>query len=234
DNVWSADTAILYGLYDVNGDNPLVLADFERYWEALGSRSARAYDLLNTKFLIARKNAPVDRDKFVLVFEDAAFNVYENTRALPRAFVVTDVRIAPNHAAALEMVRAADFDPAQSVILETDDRRPMTDASSVVGRPSSVSIVGYGPNEIWLNVDAPRAGVLVLSEVFYPGWRAWVNDRDVEVMRANYLFRAVAVPAGTSRVRLLYEPLAFQVGVGVFAVTVVVLCGWLVTRMQWR
>jgi Ca2+/Na+ antiporter len=227
DNVWSADTAILYGLFDVNGDNPLVLADFERYWEALGSRSARAYDMLNTKYLIARKGAPLDRDKFALVFEDAAFNVYENTRALPRAFVVTDVRVAPNHAAALEMVRAEDFDPAQSVVLEsdggwmTDDRRPKTEDTSVIGHRSSVTIVGYGPNEIWLDVETARAGMLVFSEVFYPGWRAWVNEREVEIVRANYLFRAVQVPAGASRVRLLYEPRTFHVGIGWFVLTLV-------------
>jgi hypothetical protein len=97
DNVWLPDASILYGLFDVNGDNPLVLADFERYWEALGSRSSRAYDLLNAKYLIARKSAPVDRAKFTLAFEDAAFNIYENTRVLPRAFVVSDVRVVPNH-----------------------------------------------------------------------------------------------------------------------------------------
>lgn len=235
DNVWSADTAILYGLFDVNGDNPLVLADFERYWEALKSRSARAYDLLNTKFLIARKNVPVDRDKFVLAFEDAALNVYENTRALPRAFVVTETRVAPHHAAALEMVCADDFDPAQSVVLETAGRPQTADERSKTdGHWSSVTIVGYGPNEIWLDVATARAGVLVLSEVFYPGWRAWVNEREVEIVRANYLFRAVAVPAGASRVRLLYDPLTFKLGVGLLVVTVVGLYSWLIGRGQWR
>ncbi|MCI0478083.1 MAG: hypothetical protein L0Y55_17715, partial [Anaerolineales bacterium] len=82
DNVWTPDTSILYGIFDINGDNPLVLADFDRYWHALPSRSARAYDLLNAKYLIARKSAPVDRAKFKLAYEDTAFNIYENTRVL--------------------------------------------------------------------------------------------------------------------------------------------------------
>ena len=229
DNVWLPDASILYGLFDVNGDNPLVLADFERYWEALGSRSSRAYDLLNAKYLIARKSAPVDRAKFTLAFEDAAFNIYENTRVLPRAFVVSDVRVAPNRAAALDAVRADDFDAAKSVVLE---QAISGQRSPVSSQQSAVKIVGYGANEILLDVDAPSAGVLVLSEVFYPGWRAWVNDREVEVLRANYLFRAVEISAGAQRVRLLFDPLSFKVGAGLFLVTAVALVGWSVWRRK--
>ncbi|MBI5651630.1 MAG: YfhO family protein [Chloroflexi bacterium] len=89
DHFWTADTAILYGLYDVGGDNPLVLADFNRYWENYGSRSSRLYDLLNTRFLIGRKNIALDREKFRVAFDGApGLNIYENTRVLPRAFVV--------------------------------------------------------------------------------------------------------------------------------------------------
>jgi hypothetical protein len=229
DNVWLPDASILYGLFDVNGDNPLVLADFERYWEALGSRSSRAYDLLNAKYLIARKSAPVDRAKFTLAFEDAAFNIYENTRVLPRAFVVSDVRVVPNRAAALDAVRADDFDAAKSVVLE---QAISGQRSPVSSQQSAVKIVGYGANEILLDVDAPSAGVLVLSEVFYPGWRAWVNDREVEVLRANYLFRAVEISAGAQRVRLLFDPLSFKVGAGLFLVTAVALVGWGVWRRK--
>ncbi len=229
DNVWLPDASILYGLFDVNGDNPLVLADFERYWEALGSRSSRAYDLLNAKYLIARKSAPVDRAKFTLAFEDAAFNIYENTRVLPRAFVVSDVRVVPNHVVALDAVRADDFDPAKSVVLPQAISGQWSPSN---GQRSTVEIVGYGANEILLDVDAPSAGVLVLSEVFYPGWRAWVNDREVEVLRANYLFRAVEISAGVQRVRLLFDPLPFKVGAGLFLVTIVALVGWGVWRRK--
>ncbi|MBM3127892.1 MAG: YfhO family protein [Chloroflexi bacterium] len=249
DNVWTPDTSILYGIFDVNGDNPLMLAEFDRYWEKMGSRSARAYDLLNAKYLIARKSAPVDRAKFKLAFEDAAFNIHENTRVLPRAFVVHAVRVVPDRASALDAVRADDFDLAQSVVLEI---AVSYQPSAISGQPpalsgvegSAVRIVGYGPNEILLDVDAPSAGVLVLSEVFYPGWRAWVSDlspspsplrrgeKETKVLRANYLFRAVEISAGAQRVRLLYDPGSFKIGAGLFAVTVAVLISWFVWKAK--
>lgn len=228
ENVWTADTALLYGIGDVNGDNPLVLADFDRYWQALGSRSSPLYDLLNTKYLLARKSAPVDRAKFHLAFDDAAFNIYTNARVLPRAFIVAEARTATDHAAALAAIHAPDFDPARMAVLETADTR----AAAVGGLPSAVAIVGYGPNEILLEVTAPGGGVLVLSEVYYPGWRAWVDDRETSVLRANYLFRAVELPAGARRVRLLYDPLSFQAGVGLFAATALALGA--TVWWQWR
>ncbi len=223
DNLWPPDTSILYNLFDINGDNPLVLAAFDQYWQALGSRSVRAYDLLNIKYLIARKNVPVDREKFRLAFADApGFNIYENTRFVPRAWIVFDARVVNDPAAALDAVRAADFDPFQQVVLE----RPV--GKSTPTNSAFAQIVGYGPNEIVLDVRAVGGGILVLSEVYYPGWRAWVDDREVNVLRANYLFRAIELPAEAHRVRLLYDPPLFKVGVGllVFPFLGLVSGGW--------
>ena len=222
DNVWPPDTSIVHDLFDINGDNPLVLADFDRYWQALGSRSSRLYDLLNVKYLIGRKNVPLDFNKFKLAYDgDPAFNIFENTRALPRAFVVSNTRVVADQNAAFAAIHAPDFDPAQTVVLE----KPV-DSGTVNSGTASAKIVGYGPNEILLDVTAPSAGVLVLSEVYYPGWRAWVDNQEVDVRRADFLFRAVEVPAGTHRVRLLYDPPWFKVGVGLFAVTMIALVAW--------
>jgi len=223
DGTWPPDTSIVHDLFDVNGDNPLVLADFDRYWQSLGSRSARLYDLLNVKYLIGRKNVPLDFAKFKLAYDgDPAFNVFENTRALPRAFVVSTARVVPDQNAALAAIHEPAFDPAQMVVLE----KTVSSGQATVNREqSTVKIVGYGPNEIRLDASAASAGVLVLSEVYYPGWRAWLDDREVDVLRADYLFRAVELPAGAHRVRLLYDPASFKMGVGLLAVTVVALVG---------
>ncbi len=230
DHAWPADTSLVHALFDVNGDNPLVLADFDRYWQSLGSRSAAQYDLLNIKYLIARKNAPLDRAKFKLAFDgDPAFDIFENTRVLPRAFVTSQTRIVPDQATALRILHDPSLDPAQTVVLEkpVSGGPPAGNSGS-----SSAKIVGYGPNEILLDVNAPSAGVLVLSEIYYPGWRAWVDDREVEVLRADSLFRAVELSAGAHRVRLLYDPASFKLGVGLFAVTALALTAWGVRKRK--
>jgi hypothetical protein len=230
DNTWPPDTSIVHDLFDINGDNPLVLADFDRYWQSLGSRSSRLYDLLNVKYLIGRKNVPLDFTKFKLAYDgDPAFSIFENTQALPRAFVVPNSRFVPDQNAALTAIHAPDFDPLQTVVLE---KSVDSGQSAVSSEAAIVNIAGYGPNEILLDVNTPSAAALVLSEVYYPGWRAWVDDKEVDVLRADFLFRAVEVPAGTHRVRLLYDPPWFKVGVGFFAVTLLGLMVWGMIKLR--
>jgi uncharacterized membrane protein YfhO len=66
-------------------------------------------------------------------------------------------------------------------------------------------------------------GYLVLSEVYYPGWRAWVDGEEAPVLRANYAFRAVAVSAGNHTVRLVFEPALWRWGLVLAGATVAVL-----------
>ena len=116
ESLWQPDTALLYGFEDVGGiANPLALAETTRYWENMGSRSSPLYDLLNIRYVIARKDVTLDWDKFVLIFDgDPKLNVYENRRALPRAFVASQVQPVASHDAAWEAIHAPDFDPAMT------------------------------------------------------------------------------------------------------------------------
>ncbi len=229
DSTWPADNAILYGLFSVDGDNPLVLGDFDRYWQSLGSRSTRLYDLLNVRYVIGRKGVTLD-DKFKLAYDgDPAVNIYENTGVLPRAFLVPERVPASNVSAALDAIHAEGFDPRQTVVVEANGlgAEPVRSNSPAdSGAMAMVEIVGYGPNEILMQATAVRDSTLVLSEVYYPGWSAWVDDRPVLIWRADGLFRAVDLPAGQHRVRFLYDPGSFKAGVGLFAATVLVLVVW--------
>ena len=123
--LWQPDTALLHGLEDVGGvANPSALADVNRYWEGLGSRSSRLYDLLNVRHVIARKDVTLDWDKFALVYDgDPELNVYENRDALPRAFFVTQVQAAPDHEAAWATIHEPGFDPATTAVVEKARRR---------------------------------------------------------------------------------------------------------------
>jgi hypothetical protein len=69
-HVWQPNTSLLHGIYDVAGlINPLSLADYDRYWDAIPSRSSPLYDFLNAKYVIASKDVTLDWEKFVPVFD---------------------------------------------------------------------------------------------------------------------------------------------------------------------
>jgi hypothetical protein len=240
DDVWQPDMAALYGLEDVGGIvNPLVLRHWMEFWESMGGRHSRLYDMLNVRYVIVRDETPLP-EKFVLAVDaPGPLSIYENPDAFPRAWIVEDAIHVNDPLAALQ---SPDFDPAQTVILAADDRQPTTDDRRETTEHAtrntqfairnlqfaSPNLLITSPNELVITATAPSPAYLVLGEIWYPGWRATVNGADVPVLRANHALRAVALPAGESTVRLWFSPSSWRWGVGIFAagmIGVIILLG---------
>ncbi len=244
-DVWQPDASLLYGIFDVSGIwNPLQLADYKRYWDAVGLRglrSSRLYDFVNAKYVIGHKDVPLDWDKFVPVFDhDPQVNIYLNTQALPRAILVHRAVAVPDQESAFIQIQEPDFDPASSVVVEGG--KPLqgsrgageqgSKGAGEQGSSESLDITVYQPNAIHLTAETSAEAYLVLSEVYYPGWRAYVDGRAERVLRANYAFRAVYLEPGYHEVRLVFEPLSWKVGLGISVATWVGLAVW--TLFTWR
>jgi hypothetical protein len=219
---WQPDLALLAGLEDVSGvDNPLVIADMARYLEGSGGRSTRLYDLLGVEYVLGSKTVTLDWNKFDLVFDgDPTVNVYRNATSLPRAFIVHRAVAAADHEDAWARLHEAGFDPAGTVVLEggqaLDVRPVMSD---------TVNVVRYQPDELEIDVEAGAEGYLVLSDPFYPGWRAELDGEPVALLRADYAFRAVAVPAGHHTVVMTFRPGTWNAGLIISALTALVMLG---------
>lgn len=232
-DVWQPDASLLYGVFDVSGIwNPLLLADYDRYWDAVGLRglrSSRLYDFLNAKYVIGHKDVPLDWDKFTCVFDrDPQVNIYLNTRALPRAVLVHRAVAVADQESAFVRIQEPGFDPASSVVVEGGEPLDV----STEGEVGSLDIIAYRPNAIHLTTRTSAEAYLVLSEVYYPGWRAYVDGRAERVLRANYAFRAVYLEPGYHEVRLIFEPLSWKVGLGISVATWISLIVW--GMLSWR
>ena len=221
ESLWQPDTALLYGLEDVGGvANPLVLADAARYWESLGSRSSRLYDLLNVRYVIAKKDVTLDWDKFALAFDgDPQLNVYENRRALPRAFFACQIQPAASHEDAWNAIHAPDFDPAITAVVE--GASASTSASASRGQ---VTEIASAPNRLTVKVNADGPALLVLSQLWYPGWQVTVDGRAQGApLRTDYLFQGVPVEAGSHTVELRFTSPLWRLGWVLAGVAAVVL-----------
>ena len=217
--IWQPSAALVHGLDDVWGvANPLILADYEWYWEGLGSRSSRLYDFLNAGYVIGRKEIELDWDKFELAFEgDPDLNVYRNRAVLPRAQVVYRAIAVSDHEQAWDAVHAADFDPAQVVVIEGNGKWPGSDRA-----PTPVEWQSEGPNRIRIRAELAAPGYLVISQVWYPGWQARLETGErLPVLRANYAFQAVPLPAGRHEVMLIFQPKWWWAGLIVSLITTV-------------
>ena len=70
----------------------------------------------------------------------------------------------------------------------------------------SVKLTGYDANRLTYQVDSEKGGVLVFSDIYYPGWTATVSGKEVPVARANYILRAIQVPAGKHELVMTFDP----------------------------
>lgn len=152
-------------------------------------------------------------------------------RALPRAYWVGDATLRPP-AQALEHVKRGDVDLRTTVLLDGDRRGRAARRSRAPLGAAEIRL--HAPERVEIRVDAPRDGILVLTDVWYPGWRASVNGRDAEVLRANGLFRAVRVPAGRSDVVFEYRPASFRRGLALSALSLGLAVAIPLAARRWR
>ena len=95
-----------------------------------------------------------------------------------------------------------------------------------------MEIIRRAPSSLVLDVVTPSDGLLVLSEVYYPGWRATVDGQPTSIARVNYVLRGVSVPAGQHRVEIFYRPKTFTWGAVISWITLAVLAA--VSVWVWR
>ncbi len=129
---------------------------------------------------------------------------------------------APGEAAAWEIVWSGGLNFDQFVViegLENDGETPCT-ASVATG---TIKVEQDLANHLALTVEAAQAGWLWIADVWYPGWRAWVDGEETDVYRANYLFRAIRLEAGRHKVSLAYQPVSFYAGAAVSGMALIVL-----------
>jgi len=195
------------GLYSqaTGAEDTVGLPEQRKFSPLFPSYRSQLADLLGLRWIatgvpveqIDKRLAPGD---LKLVARTADGYVYENERAMPRVLFATQARAADFEA----MLMSGQWPPAdlaRTVLLETPAMIATTPR-----RDGSVSIARYANTEVVIDADSPDGGLVVLNDIFHPWWGATVDGKPVPVMRANVLFRAVAVPPGRHVVRFTFQP----------------------------
>jgi uncharacterized membrane protein YfhO len=214
--------AILYGYQDVHGYNPMIL---KRYLEYINKsqRFPGPAEAVNVRYI-------TELDNNLVRMLNVKYTVTETggirplDTYLPRAFVVSDAVTLPKEEI-LDFMASADFDPQRVVVLEQDQHtgtlklpRPSLpvhheNAKTPLPVSEECRILSFEKDRIAVKVRINSAGCLVLSEMNYPGWKAYVNGSPAEILTGNYLFRTVPLTQGEHDVVLEFEPVAFRIGI---------------------
>jgi hypothetical protein len=139
---------------------------------------------------------------------------------VPRVRLVHRVRRVAGEAAALDAVASLGADAWTTAVVEEDTPPLDTAATSAA---DGVRVIADRAEELLVAVDAAGAGLLVVTDTFFPGWHARLDGAPVPIVRADFAFRAVHVPAGRHRVELRYSPASFHLGLAVAGASLVVL-----------
>jgi hypothetical protein len=144
--------------------------------------------------------------QFTSIYNDNYYQVYKNNIPIQHAFFAQNYKVRTNPKAILTTL----FQPAthltNTIILEQD---PHISQGGVTGK---AKITQYTADEITITAQTNKNALLFLSEVFYPGWKAYVDGKETKIYRADYTFRSIVVPAGYHTIVFRYEPLSFTVG----------------------
>ena len=154
--------------------------------------------------------------------------ILRNARACPRAWLVAEAE-AVDDAEVLRRISGAGaraFDPRRTALLEVRaDELPQLAGAGATWERMTARVVAYEPSRVVIETDAQAPTVLVVSEIFYPGWEATVDGRPARIMPADYVLRGVALPAGAHRVEMRYAAPAVRAGAIISASTLLLLCG---------
>jgi hypothetical protein len=181
----------------------------------------RLIDLTGTKYFLAYRGSMDDaflRASGTLthgalsfrLIRDGFVRVYEKENVLPRAYFVSRARTLSSPGEVLAALDSPSFDPLREVLVEEPDPQPLPAAAAEAN--AAVHIARYEPERVEIETDVNAPGYVVLTDLYYPGWKAFVNNREVPIHRANYLFRAVRLAPGHSVVRFEFQPRSFRTG----------------------
>lgn len=235
-----------FGISSLGGYHPAklaVYADYIRALEAALQRSNfRVIDLMNARYVVTSYPFP-EVSHFEPVWEGVDSGgrkrfIYENTTALPRAFFVDRYRVLESDEtlALLPLLPASGIDLSETVLLEKEPPvRPVSREGA------TAAVARYSLNEFRVDARLAEPAILVLSEVFYPKWKVYVDGKEGEILKADYLLRAVSLPAGVHEVVFRYDAATLEralvISVATFVVVLTLLAASAPTlrgRLRWK
>ncbi len=168
---------------------------------------------------------------FQLASRKGGVDTLVNPGALPQAFAVHETAVVPDRGQRLSYLLEHGERLGEEAVLEAGPGAPMQDAGPA---GDEVRIEDYGAQAITLRAGLGGAGLVVMSDVYYPGWRAWDGGRESRILRADHAFRAIWLDRGAHRIVMRFEPAGFRVGLWVSLASILMAAAAAITAMRGR
>jgi hypothetical protein len=203
-SVLNGNHGLVYLVPTIDGTYGMFVARFTQLRDKVPP--SRLFELLNVKYILTRQ-APPEGSVIVLTepFQQHLNHVVQVPNQLARATVVPQARVIPDEAELLSTLAAPGFDPRSEILLA---EAPAQAAATGSGR---AVVRNHTANTLEVELET-TGGYLLLSEIYYPGWRVEVDGSDRPILRADYALRAVPLQAGDRHLRMVYDPGSLRLG----------------------
>lgn len=186
------------------------------------AKRLRLFSLLGIKHILYFSSSKPTSDlvppsTFKLVWNHTNWYGFEYKNTLPRAFFAKNIYIEKDPQKIVDLIFNPKLDLSQDIILEekpselTDSDKRIINLSSS-DKNSFVKIKDYEPERIKILVKTNVPQILFISDNYYPGWKAYVDNKETKIYRANYTFRGIYIPAGEYVIKYTYEPISIKIG----------------------
>ena len=187
------DSRTSYYLESIGGYSAVKLRRYnDLIVEHLSKMHRPAINMLNTKYIITPG-------------EDGTALPMLNTEAMGNAWFVSDIRIMDNANQECEALNTEDL--TKVAVVGRDFARSVPNIAPGIARNAKIVLTAYTPKYLEYRVRSSREGTVVFSEIYYPyGWKATLDGQKADYFRANYLLRAMNVPAGEHTISFTFDP----------------------------
>jgi hypothetical protein len=218
---------LLHDLEDIHGASPMQLASYERWLRDLPL--PRVWRLLNVKYVVTwRQSLEIPAQRLAEAPgqdpERKPIYLYRLENEGPRAWLAGEAIAEPDFERVLQQIGSPEFDPDRQVVLPSVP----VGFGAVENCDGDVSWRERKPERRLLDVSTGQACLLVLGELYYPGWRATVDGQPVPVLQADGVLQAVPLQPGTHEVTLAFRPASVQWGGILSLLTIIAAIAWLV------
>jgi hypothetical protein len=188
----------------------------------------RRVDLLNVKYFLVTSPSPEDTDfrrrpeRFQQAYKDDGVIVYENLSVLPRLFAVpqSGIELIEDRGRQLERMKDPAFDPERNVVFGA---RPSGVSLNVSSDNPAITLLTHNANSSTFRIRAAQPSVLILSQIYYKGWKASIDGAETPIYQADYALTGVVAPAGDHQVRFFFDPQSVKIGAALSLMSLVAL-----------
>jgi hypothetical protein len=209
EGLWLGDgnAALVYRLRDVVGSSPLHIERYDRFIESVPE--IRWLAMLNVQHILTARH--LEHGALKLVQDEGDKRLYQVFLGGAPVWIAHYYQRVADVDAAIAATADTALDFKQVAVLEQSPLpapQPLSDADE----PETLRLTHFEPQYLEAEASLARPGIVVFSEIDYPGWRAFVNGSEVPHLRAYGILRAVALPAGQWRIVWRYQPWAAWLG----------------------